>query len=185
MAWRNAETQYGRTARTFHWLVAAMLLGQFSLAFTMVAMPEGELQYKLTNLHESIGITILAITTARLIWRWIDPPPPPLPMPPLMRLGSRIVHGALYAVLFAIPATGYLMTNALGFPVVLFGALPLPDLVGLNRPFGFAVLAAHYWLGMALLVLFAAHAGAALLHHLVLRDGTLRRMLPRRSGDTP
>ena len=185
MPWRNAETQYGRAARSFHWLVAAMLLGQFSLAFTMVALPEGELQYRLTHLHESVGVTIFAVTTARLIWRWIDPPPAALPMPALMRLGSRIVHGALYAVLFAIPATGYLMTNALGFPVVLFGVVPLPNLIGLNRPLGFGLLAAHYWLGMALLALFAAHAGAALFHHLVLRDGTLTRMLPRRPGDTP
>lgn len=185
MSWRNAQIRYGRAARLFHWLVAAILLGQFALAFTMVNLPEGELQYSLTHLHESVGVTIFAITTARLIWRWIDPPPPPLPMPPLMRLGARAVHGALYAVLFAIPATGYLMTNALGFPVVLFGVLPLPELVGLNRPFGFGLLAAHYWLGMALLVLFVAHAGAALVHHLVLRDDTLRRMLPRRSGDTP
>jgi cytochrome b561 len=104
-----------------------------------------------------------------------------------MRFAAHAVHRALYVLLFAMPISGYLMSNALGFPVVLYGFIPLPDPVGPNRALGFQLLALHFWMGMALLALFGMHLGAALFHHFVLRDRTLSRMLPgrmlpRRSG---
>jgi cytochrome b561 len=176
----DAGAAYGRVARVFHWLTAALLLWQLSVAATMVRLPEGAWSHRLTSWHEWTGVTILALVTARLVWRLIVPPPP-LEVAPLLRRGAHAVHAALYVLLFAIPITGYLMTNALGFPVEPYGLFTLPPLLGLDRPLGFRLLALHFWLAMALLALFCLHVGGALMHHFVLRDGTLRRMWPRRA----
>jgi cytochrome b561 len=176
---RNSGSAYGRVARFFHWLMAALLLWQFSIAVTMVrVLPEGDWQHRAYNWHEWSGVTLFALVTARLIWRLLDKPPP-LDVPAPMRLGAQLVHLGLYVLLFVMPITGYAANNALGFSMVLYGFIPLPDLLTLDRPLGFRLLALHFWLGMTLLALFCLHVGGALLHHFVLRDGTLSRMWPR------
>jgi cytochrome b561 len=179
-AGRNAGAAYGRVARVFHWLMAVLLLWQVGVALTMVRLSE-DWYHSLSFWHESTGVTLLALVAARLAWRLIRPPPPLL-VPPMMRVGAHAVHAGLYLLLFAIPITGYLMNDALDFPVQPFGLFTLPHLIAPDRALGFFLLALHFWLGMALLALFALHLGAALFHHFVLRDGTLRRMLPRRSA---
>ena len=173
---RNAGAAYGRVARVFHWLMAALLLWQVGVALTMVRLSE-DWYHRLSFWHESSGILLLALVAGRLAWR-LTHPPPPLTAPPLMRLGAHAVHAALYVLLFAIPVTGYLMNNALGFAVEPFGLFALPSVLAPDRALGFRLLALHFWLGMALLALFSLHLGAALLHHFVLRDGTLNRMWP-------
>lgn len=185
---RNSAAAYGKIARSFHWLMAALLLWQFSLALSMALLPEGDFAYRVGTWHEWTGVTLFGLVVARLIWRLLDPPPPH-DVPRLMRIGAQCVHAALYVLVFVLPITGYVASYALGFPIKLYGFIPLPDPIGPNRALGFQLLAVHFWLGMALLALLGAHIGAALFHHLVLRDGTLNRMwpgrtLPRRSGGT-
>jgi cytochrome b561 len=177
---RNAGAVYGPVARGFHWLMAVLLLWQVGVALTMVRLSE-DWYHSLSFWHESTGVTLLVLVAARLVWRLFHPPPP-LDVPPLMRLGAHANHAGLYVLLFAIPIVGTLMNDALGFPVQPFGLFTLPHLIAPNQAFGFFLLALHFWLGMALLALFAIHLGAALFHHFVRRDGTLRRMLPRRSA---
>jgi cytochrome b561 len=178
----GTRAAYGRVARGFHWLMAALLVWQFGVALTMVRLSE-DWYHSLSFWHESTGVTLLALVTLRLVWRLIHPPPP-LDVPPLMRLAAHANHAGLYVLLFAIPIVGTLMNDALNFPTTPFGLFTLPHLIAPDRERGFFLLAVHFWLGMALLALFAMHVSAALFHHFVLRDGTLRRMLPRRSADS-
>lgn len=89
-------------------------------------------------------------------------------------------HFALYVLMIGIPVSGWLMSSAKGFQTVWFGVLPLPDLLAKDKALGDQLAQLHWALNVGLLLLIAGHAAAALWHHVVLKDDTLRRMLPTR-----
>jgi cytochrome b561 len=101
-------------------------------------------------------------------------------MPAWQQFGARFVHLLLYALMFALPLTGWTMSSAAGIPVAFFGLFTLPDYVAHDELLFRALLAIHRWLGYGLALLLALHAGAALGHHFLLRDDTLKRMLASR-----
>ena len=86
----------------------------------------------------------------------------------------------LYALLLIIPLSGWLMSSAKGFSTVVFGELPLPDLLDQNEALGDRLAVLHWWLNKTLLALVILHVAAALKHQFVDRDGLLWRMLPGR-----
>jgi cytochrome b561 len=128
--------------------------------------------------HKSFGITILALAAVRLAWRWIDRPPPPPPMPRWQEIAARLNHWALYALLFALPLTGWLMSSAANRPVSWFGLAQLPDFVAPDAGLKEVFEEAHELLVNVLFVLVALHVAATLKHQFVDRDGLLSRMLP-------
>ena len=99
-------------------------------------------------------------------------------MPGWQVLSANIVHIALYVFLVAVPLSGWLMSSALGFPVVLFGVLPLPDLIAANKATGELLKTVHQLLNYTMLAVVVLHVAAAIHHHFILRDRTLRRMFP-------
>ena len=104
----------------------------------------------------------------------------PADMSSALKLAAHACHWALYGLMVAIPLTGWLMSSAKGFQTVWFGVLPLPDLLGKDKALGDQLAQLHWALNVGLLVLIAGHAVAALGHHFVHKDDTLRRMLPAR-----
>ena len=84
----------------------------------------------------------------------------------------------LYALMIAVPLSGWLMSSAKGFQTVWFGVLPIPDLIGKDRELGKQLATVHALLNYSMLVLVATHIAAALKHHFIDRDSVLRRMLP-------
>ena len=86
----------------------------------------------------------------------------------------------LYALMFAVPLTGWLMSSALGVQTVVFGVLPLPDLLDKNKELGEVLKIVHKTCNFAMAAIVLGHAGAALKHHYIDRDDVLRRMLPHR-----
>ena len=117
----------------------------------------------------------------RLVWRVTHTPPAlPTGMPRLMQLAAHAGHFALYALMFAIPLSGWLMSSAKGFQTVWFGILPIPDLLAKNKELGALLQTLHMGLNLLFVVTIAGHIGAALKHHLVDKDDILTRMLPRR-----
>jgi cytochrome b561 len=136
---------------------------------------------KLTLLsrHKSIGITILVLACLRLGWHWANPTPTlPTALKPYERLLARGTHLLLYALLLAIPLTGWMMSSARGFPVSWFGFLQLPDFVPKDKALYEALVSTHETLAWTLAAIVALHVGAALKHHFMLKDDVLRRMLP-------
>ena len=101
-------------------------------------------------------------------------------MPPLERLAAHLGHWGLYALMLAIPLSGWLMSSAKGFQTVWFGVLPLPDLLDKDKALGNTLQTVHAVLNLGLIGLLLAHVGAALKHHFLQRDDVLTRMLPRR-----
>jgi cytochrome b561 len=99
-------------------------------------------------------------------------------MPGWERLAAHASHYGLYLLLIAMPLTGWMMSSAGGFPVMLYGVIPLPDLVGRDKALETTLKSAHHWESIALIALVSVHALAALKHHIRDKDDVLRRMLP-------
>lgn len=183
MAWRNTETRWGALAQLLHWGMLLLFVAMFVLASTMEDLPKGPEKAAVVGLHKSIGITILLLAAARLFWRLSGPVPTPLAARAWQQRLAGAVHVALYGLMFALPLSGYVMSMAAGRGVNWFGLLPLPDLVGPNKPLSEAAHEGHEVLATLVLLLVSVHVAAALWHHFVVKDNTLRRMLPFYRGD--
>ncbi|HEX5079143.1 MAG TPA: cytochrome b [Geminicoccaceae bacterium] len=171
--------RYGAVAQAFHWLIAALILFMLGLGYYMEDLPLGLRKLQLYNLHKSIGISIAMLAALRLLWRLLHPPPPlPTGMRCWERKAAGVVHALLYLMLFVQPLVGFLQSNAVSFPVVLWGLVPLPPLIGPDERLGETLLTVHTVGGNFLALLVILHVGAALRHHFVLKDDVLRRMLP-------
>ncbi len=174
---------YSRPAVLLHWLLAALIVGTFGFGLYMVELPFSPARLKQYNWHKWAGITILALSAARLLWRLTHQPPAlPAGMATWQQQASHLSHGAMYALFFAIPLAGWTYSSALGFPVVLYGVIPLPDLVGRDRELAELLKAVHRYLAYGLAALVVVHLGAALHHQLILKDHLLARMGWRRRG---
>lgn len=157
-----------------------LILAAFGVGLWMAGLPVGPQRFKAVPWHKAIGVTILALVLVRLFWRWTHPAPPlPASLPTWERYAAHASHWVLYALMIAVPLTGFLMSSALGFSTVVFG-LRLPDLLERNRELGDSLKTVHFFLNKTLLALIALHFAAALKHHFIDRDGILLRMLPWR-----
>lgn len=182
----SAEGPYGTVAMTAHWLTLLLLIGSFSLGFYMADLPVSPTRLRLFAYHKWIGVTVFALVTLRLGWRLLVPPPAlPDSMPAWEKRAAEISHRLLYLLLLAAPVSGWLMSSAKGFQTVLFGLLPIPDLLSKNPPLGAALTVVHVTLDYMLLGLIGLHVAAALKHHFMDRDEVLARMTPGVSPRPP
>lgn len=171
--------QYTATAKSLHWLMAVMLFGLLALGLYMTDLPLSPEKLKLYSWHKWAGVTVFLLLLFRLLWR-IKNPPPPLPesMPKALQLVAHAGHFGLYALMFAIPLSGWLMSSAKGFQTVYFGVLPIPDLIEKNRELGHLLAEVHETLSWLFIILLVGHIAAALKHHFIDKDDILIRMLP-------
>jgi cytochrome b561 len=173
---KEERKPYTMTAVALHWLLAALIFCTFVFGLWMTGLETSPAKLRYYDWHKWAGITILTLSAARLLWRLSHPPPPELPMPPWQRSTARATHGLLYALFFAVPLVGWAYSSAAGFPVVLFGMLPLPDFVPVDKELAAAIRMLHRWLAYSLAALVLVHVAAALKHHFVDRDSMLARM---------
>jgi cytochrome b561 len=170
-------TRYTAAAIALHWLLGLALVVSFCVGLYMAGLPLSPLRLKLYNWHKWAGITILALSFVRLAWRLTHKPPPALPMATWQQRTARITHALLYGLFFAVPLVGWAYSSATGFPVVVFGVLPLPDFVAADKALAEAIKPWHAGLAWTMAVLVVAHIAAALKHQWVDRDDILSRML--------
>jgi cytochrome b561/polyisoprenoid-binding protein YceI len=179
MSIRNTRERWGSLSQFLHWLIVALIALQAALGLTGIMLPLGLQKLAVLARHKSIGITILGLATLRLLWRWLNATPPlPSNLKPHERFLAHFTHAALYVLLFAMPLTGWIMSSARGFPVSWFNLFQLPDLVPKSETLYDAMVTTHAALAIALAITVALHIAGALKHHFVLKDDTLRRMLP-------
>jgi cytochrome b561 len=177
----DAGAAYGSVAVVLHWLLAALIVAAFFIGLSMVDLPLSPRRLRLYNWHKWIGIGVLMLSAARLLWRATGHAPPPLPAhtPPWQQQAYRGTHLVFYALFFAVPLLGWAYTSAVGVPVVWLGWLPLPDFVPRDKPFGEEVLQPlHQVASYLLAAIVVVHSAAALKHHFVDRDHLLVRMWP-------
>ena len=174
----NTSQSWGSVQIGLHWTIAALLLIQVPVAFGMLGQNPGPTQDVLFNVHKNIGLLIFFLAIVRLAWRVAHPIPfLPSDLPAWQATAAHATHWLLYLVLFAMPITGFLYTALSGYPVPLFMAVDLANLVPVNKPLGEGFKLAHLSLQWLLYLTVAVHVGAAFHHHLARKDWVLRRML--------
>jgi cytochrome b561 len=175
----TSTSPYTRTAILLHWLMALALASTFAVGLYMHELPLSPTKLKIYSWHKWAGVTLFLLVFVRLAWRVTHrPPAPPAAMPAWQHRVAEGVHHLLYLLMVAIPLTGWLMSSAKGFQTVYFGVLPLPDLLQKDAELGDVLKTLHMTLNFGFAGVVAAHAAAALKHHLFDRDEVLVRMLP-------
>ena len=172
------RTTYDPITRSIHWIVAVLVATAYGVALVREDLPKGDLRTFLLAFHMWIGMGVFVLSIARLGWRAAAPAVEPAPGTPPLRLLARLVHVALHLALLALPLVGLLAAWGKGRPVTLFGLMPLPALVPIDRGLGERLEDLHQLAGHAVMILAGLHAVAAIAHQWVLKDGTLARMLP-------
>ena len=168
---------YAPSQKVLHWAVAVLVFALVPMALAMANWPDGAVKNALYEWHKSVGLTVLALALARLLVRAARGAPPLVAgLPAWQHQAARASHLALYALIMLVPLLGWAGTSACCAPVMLYFTLPLTLPVSGGMPVGEAILKVHQVAAFTLVALALLHAGPALHHHLVRRDGTLRRM---------
>jgi len=174
---------YSAAARRFHWITVGVIAVQIPLGFVMTWRGNTmNLWDALTNglysAHKLIGFLLLWLIVGRLIYRLLHGAP--ADEPSLLwwqKAVSHLVHWLLYGLLLVVPLLGWIGVSL--YPALdIFGLFKLPALAAPDEAAAARVLAIHGWLAILMALLIGAHVAAALHHHLVRKDGVLRRMLP-------
>lgn len=179
----NSAERWGSVQIGLHWTVAALiLLVQVPAGLTMVFSSPGPLQDNLYTLHKNVGLIIFIIAIVRLLWRLRNPVPLlPGDLPSWQTRLARTTHALLYVMLFVLPISGYLYTALGGFPVPFLFFGDVGKLVSVNKPAAEVFESIHIYSTFVLYALAALHVAGALQHHLVRKDGVLRRMTSSRA----
>jgi cytochrome b561 len=180
----SSRTHYDGVSRAFHWLTAAAVL----IAFVLGPDHFGRLLRDGLDpatrwdivWHETLGVTVFALTVLRLIWVLVRPAAPRFDMPVWMTLASKLAHLGLWALMLALPITALLALGSEGHPLTLLGGLRVNEMPFIANA-SFAEWAdwgdVHGLLGDVLIWLAGLHAVAAVYHHLMLKDGVLLSMV--------
>lgn len=182
MAWRNSETAWGTGAKLFHWTIALLIIGASifvlhvngSMSWWFESSPLFFITY--IHWHKAIGLIILALVGARLIWKLANPKPVTAELTPFKKRASKWTHHGLYALMFIVPVTGWIASSAFGSPTRFFGLFTIPGIIPKTK----ALVGPFYWIhfGLAwfLLALVSLHIFAAFYHHDRRKDNVLRAM---------
>ena len=168
--------RYTKTAVVLHWLVAAVVFGQFAFGWLMqqIAKSPTGMRADAFNLHKSIGLCVFALMLVRLGWRIAHAPPPLPAMRRWQIVAAKANHAALYAALIVMPLAGYLGSVWSGYPVKWFG-ITLPAWGG-DVPWLKSLMSrVHFTTSFVLLALVTVHVAAAVWHAL-RGDGVFARM---------
>ncbi len=178
---RNDKTGYGVLAMGLHWLMLLLLVAVFATMELNDFFPKGSAgRAAMKTWHFMLGLSVLALVLLRLLLRLTDTAPAVTPTPARWQeRAGKLMHLALYVFMILMPLLGWLILSAKGKPIPFFG-LSLPALIGQNKESAHWIKEVHETGATVGYVLIGLHAAAALLHHYVIRDTTLRRMLPTR-----
>jgi cytochrome b561 len=177
---RDTPSSYGLITILLHWITTVLIIGLFGLGLYMVGLGYYDPWYhKAPPLHISLGLTLLMLMILRVVWRLLHtgkPKPLPEHSRPIVFAASAVKY-LLYLLVFVVVIAGYLMTTADGSAPEWFGLVKFPAFVRLSPDAADLAGLIHEWGAWAIVVLAGFHALAALVHHFVIRDRTLMRMI--------
>lgn len=175
----NTQDSYGAVTKGFHWVIALLIVCLLGIGLYMDFWATKPQRFVLMPWHKSFGICVLALATGRVLWHFYSRPAEFVAgLKDWEMQAARAVHILLYMAMFVMPLSGWLMSSAAGRTTKFFGLFDLPDLIGKDDHLRSLFGATHEVAAWALIILLLGHAGAALKHHFIGRDATLRRMLP-------
>lgn len=167
--------RYAGRLRLLHWLIACLVLATWPLGL-MIGFVKNDVKLDFYLVHESLGFLVLWLMLLRIGVR-LTSKAPLVEAPPLEKAIAHLVHGLLYVFLIVMPVSGFLATNAHGFPLKWFGLITVWSPIGKEPEIAFTLSAIHEWSAWILLALFALHFAAVIFHHVIRRDRTLYRIL--------
>lgn len=174
----RTPARYNRLLIALHWATFVLIALAYALSELREAFEHTAAEAVVQRWHASLGLTVLGLAALRLAVRAVSKTPAIEPPPPRWQAAAAaVVHAALYGLMLALPLTGWLMTNADGATAAWFG-MPLPRLVGPSERLEDFAEDVHEAIASAGYALIGLHAAAALFHHYVVRDNTLRLMWP-------
>lgn len=181
MNMNTATNRYSTISIGLHWLMFLLIAAVYACIELRELYPKGsEPRDALKMWHFMLGLSVFLLVWLRLVLRLLQPTPAIVPPPgDWQQHLAKLMHVLLYALMIAMPLAGWMILSAEGKPVPFYG-LELPPLIGPNEATGEWIEEIHETAGKVGYFLIGLHALAALVHHYVLRDNTLTRMLPGR-----
>lgn len=175
-----ATLRYTRGAIAFHWLIAALVAVNLLLGFLNDDLGRAARAW-LMFFHKATGITILALSVARLGWRLGHRPPAfDAVLAGWERALARLVHALFYVLLIGLPLSGWLLSSSSGRATDWFGLIDIPPLpVSRSDDAHDALEDAHEWIAKGMIGLILLHVAGALKHHLQGHRHLIGRMAPR------
>lgn len=173
----NTAERFGWVTRLVHWIMALGILGMLVLGWVMVRTPLSLSMLWMYVWHKSIGLTLLALVVARVVWHLCSPPPRPLddPRHPALNHAAGVAHASLYILMLAVPISGWIGSAATGIEVDFY-RWTLPAIVTPSEQVEALGLGLHRVLTWTLAGVVALHVAGALHRHLIVGDATLRRI---------
>lgn len=176
---KGTTDRYNPLQILLHWGTLLLIIGIYAAVLWREEIPKGEpLRDILRDWHRELGLIVFGLVWLRLVLRSVLPNPaiqPPLPR--WQSAAAHTVHVALYLFLIAMPVLGLLMSDAAARDVTFFGMV-LPHVIGEDKQLATMLKELHETIGNIGYALIGVHAAAALYHHFVRRDTTLKQMLP-------
>lgn len=170
--------RYSRVASWLHWLIGIAVIANIGLAMLTEDMPK-ETHRAAMGIHKALGITILALTVLRILWRLGHRPPPlPAKMQGWERALTKTVHFLFYALLILLPLSGWLWMSSADRPIDFFGLLTIPSITTPSKALADVMHESHEILGLTMLGLAVLHIVAALKHQYIDRDRLMARINP-------
>ncbi|MFZ6771962.1 cytochrome b [Undibacterium sp. SXout7W] len=177
----QSTKRYSLLTISLHWIVALLIIAAFALGSIMTDMKISPTKLQYYSYHKWLGVTVLGLVALRLLARLLSPAPAyPDSMSQWQQKAASLTHVGLYALMFAVPLSGYFYTSAAGYPVVYLGLFELPTFIAPNPELKPILKEVHETLTTVMLVVVGLHFAAALKHHFIDKDGILQRMLPGR-----
>ena len=173
---KNTSDSYSLTSKNLHWILAVLLLLNFSLGFFMVELERGPLRSSIFHFHKSMGILLLGLIILRLLWRVINTVPLPLSNNQFIKKISKFVHYSFYIILLTVTFSGWIYSTARAGPVDVFGLFYMPAIVEKNDVIGQIAKDVHIYSVYIFISFVVLHIFASIYHHVFLKDKTLKRM---------
>jgi len=172
----NTSQQWGWLSKILHWLTAVLIFVQIPLGFYAESLKLSPLKMDIFVWHKSLGMLVFLLLILRLLWRIKGTIPKPVGASLIQQYLAQAAHYLLYGLMVLLPISGWITSSAANIPIKLFWLIPLPALVGPDDALKSLAAEVHEISVFVLLAVLILHIGAALHHHLLLRDNTLKRM---------
>ena len=174
---KNTINTYGVVAKSFHWLLFLMLTFSIVAGNFLADMPKGAEKLEAAGMHKSFGAVLLMLIMLRFVWKLMNETPRlPDETTAAEAFAANAMHWGLYALMFAQPLSGIMMTQTAGYPVSFFGLFEFPVFLNKDPELAKIFLSIHGTVWILLVVAVIGHAGAASHHHFIKKDNVLKQM---------
>lgn len=184
MVWlfRDTAQRFGVISKFLHWAIAGLIILQYCIIFWKRNMlPENSplADFLIGGLHKPIGVVLLTLGIAAIVWRLVNPKPDfPAGMVLWQQIIAKLTHLLLYLGLLVMTLSGITMTMTAGYDINIFNLYTVTPFFAKNKELSKLLFNIHEVTSIILLGLIGLHFLAALKHHFIDKDNVLVRMLP-------